>query len=121
MGKHKEKNHSNNPQVSSYISEGNPNTQKIPSSSDQQSAQMVRQAMKDDQGLSAVAQDIHVTVKSGTVTLDGQVDTDQQMNLATNTATAVAVDDKVKNRLKIVQGGKDPAGYAGSSVLFKTA
>jgi len=70
-------------------------------SSDQQSAQMVRQAMKDDQGLSAVAKDIHVTVKDGTITLDGQVSTDQQMNLATNTATAVAVDDKVKNRLDV--------------------
>jgi osmotically-inducible protein OsmY len=69
-------------------------------SSDQQSAQMVKQAIKDDQGLSAVAKDIHVTVKDGTVTLDGQVSTDQQMNLATNTASAIAVDDKVKNRME---------------------
>jgi osmotically-inducible protein OsmY len=70
--------------------------------SDQQEAQMVREAIKDDQGLSDVAQDIHVTVKKGTVTLDGKVSTDQQMNLATNTAAAVAVDDKVKNRMEIV-------------------
>jgi len=68
---------------------------------DQQSAQMVRQAIKDDQGLSSVARDIHVSVKNGTVTLDGQVTTDQQMNLATNTAAAVAVDDKVKNRMGV--------------------
>ncbi len=72
-----------------------------PTSSDQQSAQMIRQALKDDQGLSAVAKDIHVSVKEGTVTLDGQVFNDQQMNLATNTASAVAVDDKVKNHMEI--------------------
>lgn len=70
-------------------------------SSDQQSAQMVRQAIKDDQGLSAVARDIHVSVKDGTVTLDGQVFTDQQMDLATNTASAIAVEDKVQNRMEI--------------------
>jgi len=81
MGQHKEKNNN---------------------ASDQHSAQMVRQAMKDDQGLSAVAKGIHVTVKDGTVTLDGQVSTDQQMHLATNTASAVAVDEKVKNRMEVV-------------------
>jgi osmotically-inducible protein OsmY len=70
-------------------------------SSDQQSVQMVRQAIKDDQGLSAVARDIHVSAKEGTIILDGKVSTDQQMNLATNTAAAVAVDDKVKNRMEI--------------------
>jgi osmotically-inducible protein OsmY len=68
---------------------------------DQQSAQMVRQAIKDDQGLSAVVRHIHVSVKDGTITLDGHVSTDQQMDLATNTATAVAADDKVKNRMEI--------------------
>lgn len=72
-------------------------------SSDQQSAQMVKQAIKDDQGLSAVAKDILVTVKEGTVTLDGHVFTDQQMDLATNTASAIAVDDKVKNHLEKVR------------------
>lgn len=101
MEKHKEKNCvKNNAQVSIYISEGNPNTQKI--SSDQQSAQMVKQAINDDQGLSKVAKGIHVSVQEGIITLDGQVSTDQQMNLATNTATALAVDDKVKNRMKII-------------------
>jgi len=100
MGKHIEKNRvKNNTQVSSYISEGNPNTQKI--SSDQQSAQMVRQAISDDQGLSTVARDIHVSVKEGTVTLDGEVATEQQLNLATNTASAVAVDDNVKNHMGV--------------------
>jgi len=62
---------------------------------------MVRQAINDDQGLSEVAKDIHVIVKDGTVTLDGEVSTNQQMNLATNTASAVAVDDKVKNHLGV--------------------
>ena len=68
---------------------------------DQQSAQMVKQAIKDDQGLAIVARNIHVSVKEGTVTLNGQVSTDQQMNLATNTASAIAVDEKVKNRLNV--------------------
>lgn len=71
--------------------------------SDQQSAQMVRQAIKDDQGLTDVAQGIHVTVEKGTVTLDGQVSTEQQLNLATNTAGALAVDDKVKNRMEVTR------------------
>ena len=68
---------------------------------DQQSAQMVKQAIKDDQGLSAVAKNIHVTVKEGTVTLNGEVSTEQQLNLATNTASALAVDEKVKNRMDV--------------------
>ena len=70
-------------------------------SSDQQSAQMVKQAIKDDQGLSTVARDIHVSVKDGTVTLDGQVFTDQQLNLATNTATAIEPDKEVKNHMDV--------------------
>jgi osmotically-inducible protein OsmY len=72
------------------------------STSDKRSAQRVDQAMKDDQGLSDVAQDIHVTVKEGTVTLDGEVATNQQLNLATNTASAIAVNDKVKNHMEVV-------------------
>ena len=68
---------------------------------DQQSAQMVRQAIKDDQGLAKVARDIHVTVKDGTVTLDGIVSTEQQVNLATNTASAIAVDEKVDNHMHV--------------------
>ena len=77
------------------------NKVKISLSSDQQEAQMVKQAIKDDQGLSAVAKDIRVSVKSGTVTLDGKVATEQESNLANNTAAAVAVDDKVKNHMEI--------------------
>ena len=76
-------------------------------SSDQQSAQVVQQAIKDDQSLAAVAGDIRVTVKDGAVTLDGQVSTEQQMNLATNTATAVGVVDKVNNRMKVVHNKLD--------------
>ena len=99
MEKYKGKNRvKNTVQVSDYISEGNTHDQKV--SSDQQSAQMVKQAIKDDQGLSAVAKDIHVTVKDGTITLDGQVSTDQQLNLATNTAKALGVDEKVNNRME---------------------
>ena len=67
-------------------------------SSDQQSAQQVKQAIKDDPALSAVAGDIHVTVKDGAVTLNGQVSTEQQMNLATNTAAAVGMVDEVNNQ-----------------------
>ena len=96
----------NNAQVSRYISEGNPNVQEktFPSiSNDQQEAQEVKQALKDDQSLSDVAGDIHVTVKDGSITLDGQVATKQQVNLATNTATAVGMVDKVNNRMEITQ------------------
>ena len=69
MGIHQEKDRvKNNTQVSGYISEGNPNTQKL--STDQRSAQLVRQAIKDDQGLSEVARDIHVSVEEGTITFN---------------------------------------------------
>lgn len=70
-------------------------------STGQQEAQMVREAFKDDQGLSAVARDIHVSVQDGTIILDGKVATEQQLNLASNTASAIAVDDKVKNRMEV--------------------
>jgi len=70
-------------------------------SSDQEDAQLVKQAIKDDQGLLEVAQDIQVTVKDGIVILDGKVSSTQQADLATNTALAVAVDDKVKNHIEI--------------------
>ena len=106
----------NNVQVSRYISEGNPNVQEGISDSekqkigktsssifnDQQEAHEVRQAIKNDQSLSDVAGDIHVTVKDGAITLDGQVSTKQQVNLATNTATAVGMVDKVNNRMEIM-------------------
>jgi len=71
--------------------------------SDQQSAELVREAIKDDQALTDVAKDIHVTVKDGTVTLEGKVATEQQLNLATNTAGAIAVDDKVKNHMDVTK------------------
>ena len=73
------------------------------SSSDQQSAQVVKQAIKDDQALASVAKDICVSVKEGAITLDGEVSTEQQLNLATNTAKAVGVVDKVNNRIEVTQ------------------
>ena len=107
----------NNAQVSRFISEGNPNIQEGASdsdkqkigkpassiSNDQQEAYEVKQAFKNDQSLSDVASDIQVTVKDGAITLDGQVSTKQQMNLATNTATAVGMVDKVNNRMKLTE------------------
>lgn len=99
----------NTTQVSGFISEGNPNTQEEPApaagkpvssiSSDQQSVRMVKQAIHDDQALSAVADDIRVTVKDGTITLAGQVGNEQQMNLATNTAAAFEGVDKLKTKV----------------------
>jgi len=71
-------------------------------SNDQQEVHEVKQAIKNDQSLSDVAGDIHVSVKDGAITLDGQVSTIQQVNLATNTATAVGMVDKVKNRMEII-------------------
>lgn len=70
-------------------------------SSDQQSAQMVHQALNDDQALAVSADDIQVTVKDGAITLDGHVATEQQMNLAANTASAVGMVDAVHNRMVI--------------------
>ncbi len=69
--------------------------------SDQQEAQVVKQAIKDDQALAAVASDIEVTVKDGTIILDGEVSTEQQSKLATNTAAALGVDQKVKNHIEV--------------------
>lgn len=102
----------NKAQVSDFIGEGNPNVQEEPLtpkniedsnssqniSRDHLSAQVVKQAIKDDQGLSDVAHDIRVTVKDGVVTLDGTVLTEQEMNLATNTAAALSAVDAVNNQ-----------------------
>ncbi len=69
--------------------------------SDNQEAQVVKQAIKDDQALASVAKDISVTVKDGAITLDGKVVTEQQSNLASNTAKALGVTDKVKNHIEV--------------------
>ena len=69
--------------------------------SDSQEAQVVKQAIKDDQALAAVAKDISVTVKDGAITLTGEVSTEQQSNLASNTAKAIGVVDKVKNHIEV--------------------
>jgi osmotically-inducible protein OsmY len=102
---------SNQTQVAGFINEGNPNTQEEPVIkigqpspgivSDQQSAQVVQQAIIDDQSLS---DDIRVTVKDGEVTLDGEVATEQLRDLATNTATALGAVDQVNNRIEITEG-----------------
>ena len=106
----------NSIQVSRYISEGNPNAQEGNSDSDRQKignsssnisndlqeAHEVKQAFKNDESLADVANDIQVTVKDGDITLDGQVSNNQQVNLATNTATAVGMVDKVNNRMEII-------------------
>ena len=68
---------------------------------DTETEQQVHQAMNNDQALSGVAQDISVAVKSGAITLDGEVATEQQVNLAGNTAKAVGDGNKVNNRLEI--------------------
>jgi osmotically-inducible protein OsmY len=69
---------------------------------DQQSVQVIKQAIKDDQALAPVASDIHITVKDGAVSLDGQVKTEQQANLAGETAKAVGVVDQVHNDLEVI-------------------
>ena len=75
---------------------------KIPTiASDSQEAQVVKQAIKDDQSLSPVAKNISVTVKDGAITLDGKVSTEQQSNLASQTAKALGVVDKVKNHIEV--------------------
>ncbi|MBF0489550.1 MAG: BON domain-containing protein [Candidatus Omnitrophica bacterium] len=99
----------NDIQVSRYISEGSPNTQPMNTKEtdalkvleDHQAAFVIKEAIKDDQSLTPVASAIKVTVKDGTITLDGAVSTDQQMNLATNTALALAEGEKVKNHIEV--------------------
>jgi osmotically-inducible protein OsmY len=71
----------------------------LTNSLDQQSIRMVKQAFKDDQALSAVADDIRVTVEDGAITLAGQVGNEQQINLATNTAAAFEGVDKLKTKV----------------------
>jgi osmotically-inducible protein OsmY len=100
-----------NAQTADYINEGNPNNQEAPkglketaekilaASSDKQSAQVVRQALNDDQALSSVVDNIHVAVKEGSITLSGQVSTQQQSNLATNTALAFVGVEKLKDEV----------------------
>jgi len=109
MSKHRQSRESNlaksNVQVSRYIDEGNPNIQEgpLPSiSNDRQEVREVKQAFKNDPSLSDVAGSIQVSVKDGDITLDGQVSTNQQSNLATNTATAVGMVDKVNNHIEII-------------------
>jgi osmotically-inducible protein OsmY len=87
-------------QVSSFINEGNPNVRE--NGRDQEIEKVVKQAIKDDQALAPVAQDILVTVHQGEITLEGEVSTDQQLNLATNTATALGTMEEIKNELKVV-------------------
>lgn len=69
-------------------------------SAELQVVQVVKQALHDDQSLAPVADNIQVTVKDGVITLDGEVDTDQQITLATNTATALDPTDKLKNEIE---------------------
>jgi osmotically-inducible protein OsmY len=69
-------------------------------SNDEQLAQELQQGFKNDQSLSSVASGIQVTVKGGAITLDGQVSTEKQVNLASSTAMAIGMVDHVDNRLK---------------------
>jgi hypothetical protein len=86
--------------------------------SDQQSAQVVKQAIKDDQALAAVAKDIQVTVKEGDITLNGKVSTEQQENLAVNTAKAVGVVDEVNNHLEVTHKNEDKKVLLVASVIL---
>lgn len=95
----------NNAQVSSDTDKDGPDSQE--QFSDQRSAQMVHQAINDDEALSAFADDIQVTVRDGAITLNGRVATEQQMNLAANTASAVGMVDSIDNRI-VIQG--EPPG-----------
>ncbi|MBL8014121.1 MAG: BON domain-containing protein [Candidatus Omnitrophica bacterium] len=91
----------NNTQLSSDIDKNNPDSQE--KLTDQRSAQMVHQAINDDEALSGFADDIQVTVKDGAITLNGRVATEQQKNLAANTASAVGMVDNIDNRI-VIQG-----------------
>ena len=68
---------------------------------DKETEKQIKQAIKDDQALNPVAKDIAVTVTGGVVALDGEVSTKEQADLASNTAKAVGVVDKVNNRIEV--------------------
>ena len=75
-------------------------------SKDQLLAQEVQQGIKDDESLSSVADTIHVIVKGGTITLEGEVSTEKEMNLAASTAMAIGVVDKINNHLEVTHQRK---------------
>ena len=68
---------------------------------DKETEKQIKQAIKDDQALEPVAKDIAVTVTGGAVVLDGEVSTKEQADLASNTAKAAGVVDKVNNRIEV--------------------
>ena len=68
---------------------------------DKETEKQIKQAIKDDQALEPVAKDIAVTVTGGAVALDGEVSTKEQADLASNTAKAAGVVDKVNNRIEV--------------------
>lgn len=78
-----------------------PATQPTTVAKDQQSAQLVKQAIKDDQALASVAKNINVSAKDGKIILEGTVAKNEQVNLANNTAAAIGSADKIKNRLTV--------------------
>lgn len=62
----------------------------------------VEQAFNDNDYLQGVARHIHVEDKGDQIVLEGQVATAKQADLATNTANAIGIDEKViNNRLKV--------------------
>ena len=68
---------------------------------DKETEKQIKQAIKNDQALEPIAKDIDVTVTSGAVALDGEVSKKEQADLASNTAKAVGVVDKVNNRIEV--------------------
>ncbi len=69
--------------------------------SDQDDAVLLKQAINDNQALSTVAKDIQVTVKDGDVTLKGNALSEKQVDIITNTVMAVGDVDQIDNQIEV--------------------
>ena len=70
-------------------------------SMDQDVAEMITQAIKNDEHISHTVNTVHVAVQGDQVSLDGQVRSEEEMNTIATTAMAIAVVDKVSNHLEV--------------------
>lgn len=78
--------------------------------SGQQLTSQVRQQISQDQQLSSVASSIQISERSGTVTLEGTVQTEQQKQAAERTAKQVQGVTRVENKLEVSASGAASTG-----------
>jgi|SRR5579872_1185864 len=69
--------------------------------SDTQIAAKVRQAIEQDQTAGSVAHNVRVTAKSGTVTLRGKVNSEEEKDAIVSDAKKIAGDANVKDEITV--------------------